>query len=100
MTVRLDFYFLIPVKTPVIAPETPASPSAPETPNPEHRTPNREAVRYSGDYGKRVTPVPIPNTEVKPLRAYGTADPGGRVGRRRNSPPLCRDICNLIRLTR
>ena len=26
----------------------------------------------SGDYSKRVTPVPIPNTEVKPLSADGT----------------------------
>src|SRR5205814_553667 len=29
--------------------------------------------RVSGDRTERVTPVPIPNTEVKPLRADGTA---------------------------
>ena len=27
---------------------------------------------YSGDYGERVSPVPIPNTEVKPFSADGT----------------------------
>ena len=27
---------------------------------------------YSGDDSERVTPVPIPNTEVKPLSADGT----------------------------
>src|SRR5881296_2023664 len=29
--------------------------------------------RFSGDPTERATPVPIPNTEVKPLRADGTA---------------------------
>jgi hypothetical protein len=29
--------------------------------------------QVSGDRTERVTPVPIPNTEVKPLRADGTA---------------------------
>ncbi len=29
--------------------------------------------KFSGDFVERVTPVPIPNTEVKPLRADGTA---------------------------
>ena len=44
---------------------------------------------HSGDYGGRVPPVPIPNTEVKPPCAYGTAGlPGGRVGRRRNDRGL------------
>ena len=28
--------------------------------------------RYSGDYGERDPPVPIPNTEVKPFSADGT----------------------------
>ncbi len=28
---------------------------------------------FPGDYRKRATPVPIPNTEVKPLIANGTA---------------------------
>ena len=28
--------------------------------------------RHSGDYGERVPPVPIPNTEVKPFSADGT----------------------------
>ena len=28
---------------------------------------------FPGDYRERVTPVPIPNTEVKPLIADGTA---------------------------
>src|SRR5215467_7184879 len=30
-------------------------------------------LQVSGDRTERVTPVPIPNTEVKPLRADGTA---------------------------
>ena len=29
--------------------------------------------KFSGDFVGRVTPVPIPNTEVKPLGADGTA---------------------------
>ncbi len=29
--------------------------------------------KFSGDFVERVPPVPIPNTEVKPLRADGTA---------------------------
>ncbi len=29
--------------------------------------------KFSGGFVERVTPVPIPNTEVKPLRADGTA---------------------------
>ena len=32
----------------------------------------RAARRISGGNGKRDPPVPIPNTEVKPLRADGT----------------------------
>ena len=30
-------------------------------------------VNFPGDYRERVTPVPIPNTEVKPFIADGTA---------------------------
>ena len=30
-------------------------------------------IEFSGDFVDRVTPVPIPNTEVKPVRADGTA---------------------------
>jgi len=38
----------------------------------------------SGGYSGGDTPVPIPNTEVKPSSADGTAEfLGGRVGRRR-----------------
>ena len=29
--------------------------------------------KFSGDFVDRVTPVPIPNTEVKPVGADGTA---------------------------
>ena len=37
---------------------------------------------WSGDYGGGETPLPIPNREVKPTRADGTASfRGGRVGR-------------------
>ncbi len=39
----------------------------------------------SGGYSEEVTPVPIPNTEVKLFSADGTAPSvGGRVGHRRN----------------
>ena len=34
---------------------------------------NAVPKQVSGDRTERVTPVPIPNTEVKPLRADGTA---------------------------
>ena len=37
----------------------------------------------SGGYGSGVPPLPIPNREVKPTRADGTALRRGRVGRRR-----------------
>ena len=40
----------------------------PRTLNDEPRT-----ARFLGGYAEGVTPVPIPNTEVKPLRADGTA---------------------------
>ena len=31
------------------------------------------SLKFSGDFVDRVTPVPIPNTEVKPVGADGTA---------------------------
>ena len=37
---------------------------------------------YSGGYSGGVPPLPIPNREVKPARADGTAMQCGRVGRR------------------
>jgi hypothetical protein len=38
--------------------------------------------KFPGAYSLRATPVPIPNTEVKPQRAYGTTVIcRGRVGR-------------------
>ena len=39
-------------------------------------------MRYSGDYGTKVPPLPIPNREVKLRHADGTAY-SGRVGSRR-----------------
>ena len=40
----------------------------------QHRSrPLAEAAKFLGGYAEGVTPVPIPNTEVKPLRADGTA---------------------------
>ena len=46
-------------------------------------------VTYRGGYSAGGPPLPIPNREVKPGRADGTAPPGGRVGCRRpsGSPP-------------
>ena len=38
--------------------------------------------RYLGDHSVGVPPLPIPNREVKPNRADGTAFSCGRVGRR------------------
>ena len=37
-------------------------------------------VTYCGGYSSGVPPLPIPNREVKPVIADGTAPPGGRVG--------------------
>ncbi len=49
-------------------------------------THSRFERKVSGDHSGRVTPVPIPNTEVKPASADGTwGRLPGRVGRRRNS---------------
>ena len=39
-------------------------------------------IRFPGDDGGGATPVPIPNTAVKPSSADGTAVYCGRVGRR------------------
>ena len=36
-------------------------------------TPSDSNPKFSGDFVGRVTPVPIPNTEVKPAGADGTA---------------------------
>ena len=51
---------------------------------------------YSGGYSEGATPVPISNTEVKPLSADGTAGiPCGRVGRRRihdEKPKIGREV--------
>ena len=55
--------------------------------NPEN--PDKSAVqicqRYYGGYSVGVPPLPIPNREVKPVRADGTADP-----RESRSPPAFR----------
>ena len=40
------------------------------------------AWKQSGGYSRGVPPLPIPNREVKPARADGTAPQCGRVGRR------------------
>ncbi len=37
------------------------------------RSPIPDPLKFLGGYAERVTPVPIPNTEVKPLWADGTA---------------------------
>ena len=50
----------------------------------------------AGAQGRGETPVPIPNTEVKPPRNHGTAgSPGGRVGRCRLSMTGFLKITNL-----
>ena len=36
-------------------------------------TPDRRCFEVSGGFGERETPLPIPNREVKPLSADGTA---------------------------
>ena len=41
--------------------------------------------KLSGGYSGGVPPLPIPNREVKPAIADGTAPPGGRVGSCRSS---------------
>ena len=44
-------------------------------------------LKTYGDYNTGVPPLPIPNREVKPGSADGTAS-SGRVGRRRSSESL------------
>ena len=39
----------------------------------KYKEPRTFFYRFSGDFVGRVTPVPIPNTEVKPAGADGTA---------------------------
>ena len=46
---------------------------------------NSSLKRYLGGYSSGVPPLPIPNREVKPTCADGTALHRGRVGRRRFS---------------
>ena len=48
----------------------------------------RNILRWQG---RVVTPLPIPNREVKHTIADGTAPPGGRVGSCRFSKPLTRN---------
>ena len=44
---------------------------------------SNENIRNLGDHSVGVPPLPIPNREVKPTRADGTALSCGRVGHRR-----------------
>ena len=48
-------------------------------------------VKYFGGYGGGDPPLPIPNREVKPAIADGTAPPGGRVGSCRSSKRTFRE---------
>ena len=48
-------------------------------------------VKYCGGYSGGEPPLPIPNREVKPAIADGTAPPGGRVGSCRFSGSPMRD---------
>ena len=50
---------------------------------------------YSGGYSAGAPPLPIPNREVKPGRADGTAPQCGRVGRRRFSLDVLPFLWNL-----
>ena len=51
----------------------------------------------SGGFGPGVPPLPIPNREVKPVRADGTAPQCGRVGRRRfNESPSSRNAGGIL----
>ena len=50
---------------------------------------NSSCIRHSGGYSVGVPPLPIPNREVKPVRADGTAY-SGRVGSRRPFKSKCR----------
>ena len=53
---------------------------------------NLSQVTYCGGYSGGVPPLPIPNREVKPAIADGTAPPGGRVGSCRSSDPRTNDV--------
>src|SRR5215467_13699484 len=58
----------------------------------ERRTPG---AKYAGGHRSRVTPVPIPNTEVKPATADGTA--WETVWESRSLPALSREEANMLR---
>ena len=49
-------------------------------------------VKYFGGYGGGDPPLPIPNREVKPAIADGTAPPGGRVGSCRSLDSRTNDV--------
>ena len=51
--------------------------------------------KFSGDFVDRVTPVPIPNTEVKPVGADGTARV--TVWESRKSPGLSKKACSTFK---
>ena len=51
--------------------------------------------KVSGDHSGRVTPVPIPNTEVKPASADGTW--GETPWESRSSPEFISDDAHLLR---
>ena len=51
-----------------------------------------EVIKDSGGYSPGVPPLPIPNREVKPRRADGTAPQCGRVGRRLFSTAVFQEI--------
>ena len=50
-------------------------------------------MAYLGGFSPGVPPLPIPNREVKPGRADGTAPQCGRVGRRLLDWSLCSERC-------
>ena len=52
-----------------------------------------KTLKYLGGYSVRVPPLPIPNREVKPDNADGTAD-CGRVGSRRFYQGKLVNICS------
>ena len=56
-----------------------------------------KAKRFLGGYAEGVTPVPIPNTEVKPLRADDTArvavwESRSPPGINQNAPPQSNEV--------
>ena len=57
---------------------------------------NLSQVTYCGGYSGGVPPLPIPNREVKPAIADGTAPPGGRVGSCRSLKARLRDQPGLF----